>query len=101
MTPLSHHSPIVPTQSFQWGISQPDQIKYSSIFDSLVPEDGKLPGAKVRPVLLNSGLNPQFLAKIWELADQDKDGCLDRVEMAVALHLVYRQVSSSLLSFSL
>ncbi|GMT15100.1 hypothetical protein PFISCL1PPCAC_6397 [Pristionchus fissidentatus] len=74
----------------QWGISPTDQAKYDAIFDSLVPENGKLPGGKVRPVLLNSGLNPNMLAKIWELADQDKDGYLDRVEMNVALHLVYR-----------
>lgn len=69
------------------------QVKYDSIFESLCPVDGKLAGAKVRPVLLNSGLNPTILAKIWELADQDKDGQLDRVEMAVAMHLVYRCVS--------
>ncbi|KAF8360729.1 ehs-1 [Pristionchus pacificus] len=74
----------------QWGISPTDQAKYDAIFDSLQPENGKLPGGKVRPVLLNSGLNPNMLAKIWELADQDKDGFLDRVEMNVALHLVYR-----------
>ncbi|KHJ91425.1 EF hand, partial [Oesophagostomum dentatum] len=72
----------------------PVQMKYDSIFESLSPIDGKLPGAKVRPVLLNSGLSPAILAKIWELADQDKDGQLDRIEMAVAMHLVYRALQN-------
>ncbi|VDO22514.1 unnamed protein product, partial [Brugia timori] len=44
---------------------------------------------QVRPVLLNSGLPSTALARIWELADMDKDGKLDRIEMSVALHLVY------------
>uniref|UniRef100_A0A0R3PN05 Epidermal growth factor receptor substrate 15-like 1 n=1 Tax=Angiostrongylus costaricensis TaxID=334426 RepID=A0A0R3PN05_ANGCS len=73
-----------------WCISAADQVKYDSIFDSLCPVDDKLPGVRVKLVLLNSGLNPAILAKIWELADQDKDGQLDRIEMAVAMHLVYR-----------
>ncbi|VDL77075.1 unnamed protein product [Nippostrongylus brasiliensis] len=90
-------SPVGSVQSqpgLEWCISATDQIKYDSIFESLVPVDGKLPGAKVRPVLLNSGLNPAVLARIWELADQDKDGQLDRIEMAVAMHLVYRALQN-------
>ncbi|GMR36955.1 hypothetical protein PMAYCL1PPCAC_07150 [Pristionchus mayeri] len=85
----------------QWGISPTDQAKYDAIFDSLQPENGRLPGGKVRPVLLNSGLNPNMLAKIWELADQDKDGFLDRVEMNVALHLVYRALQGEAVPRSL
>ncbi|PAV90115.1 hypothetical protein WR25_05733 [Diploscapter pachys] len=77
-------------QQHAWGISPTDQAKYDSIFDSLSPLQGKLSGAQVRPVLLNSGLNAQMLGRIWELADIDKDGNLDRVEFSVALHLVYR-----------
>lgn len=74
----------------KWTIGPTDQAKYDSIFDSLNPIDGKVPGAKVRPVLMNSGLPGASLAKIWELSDLDKDGQLDRVEMSIALHLVYR-----------
>uniref|UniRef100_A0AAF5RVY0 EF hand family protein n=2 Tax=Wuchereria bancrofti TaxID=6293 RepID=A0AAF5RVY0_WUCBA len=72
-----------------WAISPADQAKYDSIFDGLNPVQGKVPGSKVRPVLLNSGLPSTSLARIWELADMDKDGKLDRIEMSVALHLVY------------
>ncbi|KAL3994770.1 Cytoskeletal-regulatory complex EF hand family protein [Acanthocheilonema viteae] len=76
-----------PTDS--WAITPTDQAKYESIFDSLNPVEGKVLGNKVRPLLLNSGLPSTSLARIWELADMDKDGKLDRIEMSVALHLVY------------
>ncbi|KIH59001.1 EF hand [Ancylostoma duodenale] len=96
--PPSSHRPSLDGRSSvppsEWCINAADQVKYDSIFESLSPVDGKLPGAKVRPVLLNSGLNPTILAKIWELADQDKDGQLDRIEMAVAMHLVYRALQN-------
>ncbi|MFH4978869.1 hypothetical protein AB6A40_005578 [Gnathostoma spinigerum] len=62
--------------SSSWGISASDQSKYEAIFDSLNPVDGKVPGDKVRPVLLNSGLPSVSLAKIWELSDIDKVGRL-------------------------
>ncbi|XGW09567.1 hypothetical protein V3C99_011671 [Haemonchus contortus] len=91
--PFSHNGSM-PSHATEWCINAADQAKYDSIFESLSPIDGKLPGAKVRPVLLNSGLNPTILAKIWELADQDKDGQLDRIEMTVAMHLVYRALQN-------
>uniref|UniRef100_A0A158R4P9 Epidermal growth factor receptor substrate 15-like 1 n=1 Tax=Syphacia muris TaxID=451379 RepID=A0A158R4P9_9BILA len=74
----------------KWVISTVEKEKYDSIFDSLNPIDGKVPGAKVRPVLLNSGLPSTSLAKLWELSDLDKDGQLNRSELSIALHLVYR-----------
>uniref|UniRef100_A0A0K0DMK1 Calmodulin n=1 Tax=Angiostrongylus cantonensis TaxID=6313 RepID=A0A0K0DMK1_ANGCA len=78
--------------SLSFDVLEGTEVKYDSIFDSLCPVDDKLPGVRVKPVLLNSGLNPAILAKIWELADQDKDGQLDRIEMAVAMHLVYSNI---------
>lgn len=39
---------------------------------------------------MNSRLPAQKLARIWELSDIDRDGHLDRSEMYVALHLVYK-----------
>ncbi|CAI5441492.1 unnamed protein product [Caenorhabditis angaria] len=88
------HSPIHNGFPANWPITEADQNKYDSIFQSLNPINGKLSGASVRPVLINSGLDPVSLARIWELSDQDKDGCLDRIEMTIALHLVYRALQS-------
>ncbi|UMM18717.1 hypothetical protein L5515_014650 [Caenorhabditis briggsae] len=94
--PSQQSSPAHPSTGLppHWPITPSDQSKYDSIFQSLNPVNGKLSGAHVRPVLMNSGLDPHALARIWELSDQDKDGSLDRIEMSVALHLVYRTLQS-------
>ncbi|TMS33665.1 hypothetical protein L596_001379 [Steinernema carpocapsae] len=96
-----HHFPAVPPPPIFglhamelatiWSILPTDEAKYEAIFNSLNPNmDGKLTGEQVRPVLLNSNLPPAVLASIWELSDVDKDGCLGKREMCIALHLVYK-----------
>lgn len=66
-----------------WSIAAPDRTKYMSLFESLHPVDGLLPGNKVRSVLMDSKLPLDALSRIWDLADQDKDGSLDRHEFLV------------------
>lgn len=78
----------------EWSIKQKDVEKYEDIFRTLGPVDGKLSGDQVKPVLLNSNLPADVLGKIWFLADIDQDGMLDREEMCVALHLVYRALEN-------
>lgn len=39
---------------------------------------------------MESKLPLETLGKIWDLADMDKDGMLDRHEFVVAMHLVYK-----------
>ncbi|KAI6225133.1 hypothetical protein M3Y99_01375500 [Aphelenchoides fujianensis] len=73
-----------------WDVSGEEQQKYGPMFDSLGPVNGKLSGDQVRQVLMNSRLPMPALAQIWELADVDKDGQLDKAEFCVALHLVYK-----------
>nr|XP_039264727.1 epidermal growth factor receptor substrate 15-like 1 [Styela clava] len=73
-----------------WKIQGEEKKKFESIFDSLGPVGGKLGGDKVKPVLVNSKLPNDILGQVWELSDIDKDGCLDRDEFCVAMHLVYK-----------
>uniref|UniRef100_A0A914CSE6 Uncharacterized protein n=1 Tax=Acrobeloides nanus TaxID=290746 RepID=A0A914CSE6_9BILA len=88
----SSYSPAsrMASPNVDWDIDVAEQSKYEAIFYSLSPVNGKLTGDRVRPVLLNSQLPHQILARIWELADIDHDGMLDKYEMCVALHLVYK-----------
>ncbi|XP_017148127.2 epidermal growth factor receptor substrate 15-like 1 isoform X2 [Drosophila miranda] len=73
-----------------WTISVIDRLKYEQLFQSLRPHDGMLPGDKVKGVLMESKLPMNILGTIWDLADQDKDGNLDKHEFIVAMHLVYQ-----------
>nr|XP_032519833.1 LOW QUALITY PROTEIN: epidermal growth factor receptor substrate 15-like 1 [Danaus plexippus plexippus] len=73
-----------------WSVKPAERDKYSALFDSLQPNNGVIPGNKVKGVLMESKLPLETLGKIWDLADQDKDGMLDRHEFIVAMHLVYK-----------
>ncbi|XP_029405704.2 epidermal growth factor receptor substrate 15-like 1 isoform X5 [Bactrocera dorsalis] len=78
------------TISGDWSISVIDRLKYEQLFETLKPINGMLPGNKVKGVLMDSKLPMDTLGKIWDLADQDKDGNLDKHEFIVAMHLVYQ-----------
>ncbi|XP_017120180.1 epidermal growth factor receptor substrate 15-like 1 isoform X1 [Drosophila elegans] len=73
-----------------WSIGVIDRLKYEQLFESLGPYNGMLPGNKVKGVLMDSKLPMGILGTIWDLADQDKDGNLDKHEFVVAMHLVYQ-----------
>lgn len=81
---------LPPTTGEDWTIKTLDRLKYEELFESLHPVDGLLPGNKVRSVLMDSKLPLDALSKIWDLADQDRDGSLDKHEFVV--------VSSNLVS---
>ncbi|XP_031329295.1 epidermal growth factor receptor substrate 15-like 1 isoform X2 [Photinus pyralis] len=87
-TPLI--SSVPPTAGVDWTIKPTEREKYDKLFDSLRPMNGLIPGNKVKGVLMDSKLPMDTLGKIWDLADQDKDGMLDRHEFVVAMHLVYK-----------
>lgn len=63
--------------------------KYWEIFSQQNPQNGKLTGEQVGPLLKNSQLPDGDLAKIWDLSDIDSDGCLDFEEFCIAMRLVY------------
>ncbi|KAI8062536.1 P-loop containing nucleoside triphosphate hydrolase protein [Gongronella butleri] len=71
-----------------WHYSSIDTSTYSRQFQQLHPREGKVSGAAAKPVLQESGLPTEQLAKIWRLADWDADGYLDTDEFAVAMHLI-------------
>uniref|UniRef100_A0A182QEQ7 Epidermal growth factor receptor substrate 15-like 1 n=1 Tax=Anopheles farauti TaxID=69004 RepID=A0A182QEQ7_9DIPT len=80
---------MLPVESTDWSMKPEKRQQYEQLFDSLGPMNGLLPGAKVRATLMNSKLPVETLGRIWDLADQDRDGSLDKHEFCVAMHLVY------------
>ena len=82
------------TEGFQLGagtsqwIVQKSKPKYDAIFESLEPIDGKVSGASAKREMVKSRLPKNVLARIWALADVDKDGQLDEDEFALAMYLI-------------
>ncbi|BES90284.1 eclosion hormone [Nesidiocoris tenuis] len=80
----------VPATLSDWGMKPLERAKYEQLFESLQPLNGVIPGNKVKGLLIDSKLPVVTLGKIWDLADMDKDGSLDKHEFIVAMHLVYK-----------
>lgn len=74
---------VVQPSHSDWSISNDDRIKYEQLFFSLQPIDGFLAGNKVKGVLMDSKLPFDILSRIWDLADQDKDGNLNKPEFLI------------------
>lgn len=74
----------------QWEIK-----KYWEIFQGLKPENKKLLGSAVLPVLKNLRLPDSQLAQIWQLLDIDEDGLLDFEEFCIAMRLIFDIVNGS------
>jgi len=67
----------------------PNPEEYRAEFNALGPNDkGKITGQKAKSKMVESKLPSNVLHKVWNLADMDKDGCLDLYEFAIANHLI-------------
>ena len=70
-------------------VTPEEKKEYDHIFNSGQPHAGLLSEEKVRNHL-RKYLPDSSMDKIWSLSDQDGDGCLDRYEWTVAIHLTAR-----------
>jgi len=72
-----------------WLVTPVRQQRYGDQFDKLVKTaDGLVSGDAAKAILVKSGLPFDQLGKIWELADFEKRGSLDREEFMVAMYLI-------------
>ncbi len=72
----------------EWIVTK-ERSKWDAIFRQLGPINGKITGSVAKKEMIKSRLTNPVLAKIWRLADVDKDGLLDADEFALAMHLIH------------
>ncbi|XP_054474225.1 intersectin-2a [Anoplopoma fimbria] len=71
-----------------WAITPEERGKHDKQFDTLAPVLGYVSGEQARKFFLQSGLPPSVLAEIWNLADMEGDGKMDRQEFSIAMKLI-------------
>ncbi|CAK8671212.1 unnamed protein product [Clavelina lepadiformis] len=71
----------------EWIVSE-KKSAYDEVFMKLNPADGKVKGSEAKKEMIKSKLPNTALAKVWRLADHDKDGMLTEEEFALAMHLI-------------
>uniref|UniRef100_A0A1A7YCG2 Intersectin 2a n=1 Tax=Iconisemion striatum TaxID=60296 RepID=A0A1A7YCG2_9TELE len=71
-----------------WAITPEERGKHDKQFENLAPVLGYVSGEQARKFFLQSGLPASVLAEIWNLADMDCDGKMDRLEFSIAMKLI-------------
>uniref|UniRef100_A0A668AES2 Intersectin 2a n=1 Tax=Myripristis murdjan TaxID=586833 RepID=A0A668AES2_9TELE len=85
---VSSCPPACPGGASVWAITPEERGKHDKQFDSLTPILGYVSGEQARKFFLQSGLPAPVLAEIWNLADLDSDGKMDRLEFSIAMKLI-------------
>ena len=76
----------------QWLITPQDKNQFDSIFATIDPQNrGYITGDQAVGFFSNSRLPEEALAQIWDLADINSEGQLNRDEFAVAMYLIRQQ----------
>lgn len=76
------------TSSIDWSLPELDHQKYLRLYETLAKNaQGNVDGSVARKLLERSRLNKHLLGSIWELADSDRDGSLNKTEFVNCMHL--------------
>jgi len=86
----SHSAPPAATPGKLSIVSPMEREKFEALFHREESKEGKgvLNGELVFDMFSRSGLSNDDLGQIWELSDQDLDGCLDLEEFVLAMFLI-------------
>ncbi|KAF2742921.1 hypothetical protein M011DRAFT_252083 [Sporormia fimetaria CBS 119925] len=96
-SPLGRQSYATPPQSAQptggdWLISPQEKASYDNLFNKVdTTGRGFITGEQAVHFFSDSGLPEDILAGIWDLADINSEGQLNRDEFAVAMYLIRQQ----------
>lgn len=78
----------------QWAVSPQDKAQFDRIYATVDTQNrGYITGEQAVGFFSNSRLPEDALAQIWDLADINSEGQLNRDEFAVAMHLIKQQRS--------
>ncbi|KAI4116773.1 MAG: hypothetical protein LQ345_002865 [Seirophora villosa] len=95
-------SPFTPTQrpetptGEQWAVSPQDKAAFDQIFSTVdTTNRGFITGDQAVSFFSNSRLPEEALAQIWDLADINSEGQLNKEEFAVAMFLIRQQRSKT------
>ncbi|KAL0947299.1 hypothetical protein HGRIS_013418 [Hohenbuehelia grisea] len=77
-----------------WDVSAADKAAYDQHFETLdTHKQGYIEGDIAVPFMVQSNLDGEDLARIWDLADLSGDGRLTRDGFAVAMHLMNQRIA--------
>ncbi|MCJ1432134.1 hypothetical protein MMC27_001490 [Xylographa pallens] len=77
-----------------WIITPPEKARFDGIFSKVDTENrGYVTGEQAVGFFSNSRLPEEDLAQIWDLADINSEGQLNRDEFAVAMYLIQQQLA--------
>jgi cob(I)alamin adenosyltransferase len=65
-----------------------EQARYEGLFSQYAKEDGFVYGAEAVALFSKSGLQQAMLRDIWNMVDTPVDNRLDKLEFAMAMHLI-------------
>lgn len=75
-----------------WLITPAEKAKFDSIYDSIdKTKRGYITGEEAVPFFSQSNLSGDILAQIWDLADINSEGQLNKDEFAIAMYLIRLQ----------
>jgi epidermal growth factor receptor substrate 15 len=87
-------SPLSAQSTGDWLISPQEKVHFDGIFETVdTAKVGLITGDQAVAFFMKAQLSEEVLAQIWDLADIDADGQLNRDEFAVAMYLVRLQRS--------
>ncbi|CAG5123529.1 unnamed protein product, partial [Candidula unifasciata] len=75
-----------------WRVTGEDRSKHDAQFFQLKPVNGFVTGTQARDFFMQSGLPTQVLGQIWNLADINGDGKMDKKEFSIAMHLIKKKL---------
>ena len=88
--PTGYQSPM--QTGDQWAVSPQDKAQFDSIFATVDTQGrGFITGDQAVTFFSNSRLPEDALAQIWDLADINSEGQLNRDEFAIAMYLIRQQ----------